>query len=235
MVTRGPAVGGGAAPLLRARWAPLSAPDTDRTGHNGGAHSLATPQAPPPAWRSLARARCLSAAAQSHWAAEAARGDRWHVFGSVRPSVRTFAPLLAGCLDMPLPRRAGVHLYARLPPCEAPDWPGARPPRPRGEAQAGNALSRAGPGRGARGRGASRGSPSTLRRSRDLSFARRLPWGHVAGALPRPGALEGLRPLSSPAGAPEPGCGEGRSALRLPPSRASRAAPGKERAAALSP
>lgn len=134
MVTRGPAVGGGAAPLLRARWAPLSAPDTDRTGHNGGAHWLATPHAPPTPPRPLAGAGC-----QSGWARagrlRAARGDKLLLpVGSAALPVKILARLLAYFRLLPPPVPAplfpplkGFAFFAclALPPGLCLDWLGA--------------------------------------------------------------------------------------------------------------
>lgn len=85
---------GGAAPLLRALWAPLSAPDTDRTGHNGGTHGLATPHAPPTARRLLAQAGRPSSFPNDYWAA----GAR----GALRGCPVGLRGLLVKCLMKPL-------------------------------------------------------------------------------------------------------------------------------------
>lgn len=92
---------GGAAPLLRARWAPLSAPDTDRTGHNGGAHWLATPHAPPTPPRPLAGEGCQSRRARTHRLC-AARGSYLALpVGSLLLPVKILARRLASFRFLP--------------------------------------------------------------------------------------------------------------------------------------
>ncbi|KAK9407164.1 methyltransferase-like 7A [Crotalus adamanteus] len=84
-VTQGPAMGGGECSLaLGLLSSTLHSPDTNQTGHNGAAHSVATAQMPPPAQHSLATTGCLSGAAQSHRAVVAAQGNRRHLVGSGR-------------------------------------------------------------------------------------------------------------------------------------------------------